>query len=41
METISILGSIFTDFLALYGLLAIFVLMLLKELSVIITVPSD
>ena len=41
MDAISSLGSIFTEFLALYGLLAIFVVMLLKEFGVPIPVPSD
>ena len=41
MDLISSLGSIFTEFLAQYGLLAIFGVMLLKEFGVPIPVPSD
>ncbi len=38
METLS---SFFTNFLATYGLLAIFVIMLLKEIGLPVPIPSD
>lgn len=41
MEAISTVGSIFTEFLAQFELLAIFVVMLPKEFGLPIPVPSD
>jgi membrane protein DedA with SNARE-associated domain len=41
MELIRELGAILADFLARYGLLAIFAVMLFKELGVPVPVPSD
>ncbi len=41
MDVIRSLGSIFSEFLAAHGLLAIFAVMLLKEFGVPIPVPSD